>query len=453
MFRNKQQTYNVDSRDAVRRYVLGMNYWEQFTNAIKNLLSLACVANHWRASVIQPFTVHSRLYGLPGLLLDDYMNSSDTARGLDLILDPASMESVLRERGLRSMSLLEDMLRYGDRKLVFLHFVSVKPAREYRIQSQETNSFLTKYFQKSSIVDCTDQPELIGLARLVASNLNSLLVNLTQYTPSDLFHLHKYLCVNMSRGSMLDELESSMGIGPSANASIVVINWRGLSNGSVVHSSSKGPHASNRFVVLGDECVKMKHPKPLHFEFSETVLSATETFMQEVGVVNKPFMVVHFRSEKMVIRQSRFPRLLPNCFNEALQARDELLDQEGATDMKVLYFADVGPFGSETCKKCKANTIMGRLVEKYNVEISQFSPAHYDLPLDRGFVAAVEMSLMSHASHMILVGGGSFQTQLKMKFEQRQLATHYKARPHAIVMCSTDQQAREVTQRFSPPAS
>ena len=85
-----------------RRYVLGMNYWEQFTNAVTNFFALACIADQWDASIIQPYTAHSRLYGLDNLLLDDYINSSDRALDLGLILDPASMDSVLRERGLHS---------------------------------------------------------------------------------------------------------------------------------------------------------------------------------------------------------------------------------------------------------------------------------------------------------------------------------------------------------------
>ena len=76
------------------------------------------------------------------------------------------------------------------------------------------------------------------------------------------------------------------------------------------------------------------------------------------------------------------------------------------------------------------------------------SPSLTHLPLDRGLVAAVEMSVMSHASHMILIGGGAYQTQLQVRFERRQ--QQFQSKNKAIIMCTTDQQAIEITQRFSP---
>ena len=47
-----------------RRFILGLNYWEQFTMATGNLLSLVCLGEQWNATTVQPFTFNSRLYGL-----------------------------------------------------------------------------------------------------------------------------------------------------------------------------------------------------------------------------------------------------------------------------------------------------------------------------------------------------------------------------------------------------
>lgn len=46
------------------RFILGLNYWEQLTMATFNLFQLVCLADSWNASVVQPFTLNSRLYGL-----------------------------------------------------------------------------------------------------------------------------------------------------------------------------------------------------------------------------------------------------------------------------------------------------------------------------------------------------------------------------------------------------
>lgn len=61
-----QQPEGVPQQPAGRsRFIMGLNYWEQFTMATANLLSLVCLGNSWNATIVQPFTFNSRLYGLP----------------------------------------------------------------------------------------------------------------------------------------------------------------------------------------------------------------------------------------------------------------------------------------------------------------------------------------------------------------------------------------------------
>lgn len=47
-----------------QRFVFSLNYWEQFTMATVNLLSLVCLGSRWNATTVQPYTFNSRLYGL-----------------------------------------------------------------------------------------------------------------------------------------------------------------------------------------------------------------------------------------------------------------------------------------------------------------------------------------------------------------------------------------------------
>lgn len=59
-----QVSYFQEHGGGRSRYILSLNYWEQFTMATGNLLSLVCLGNSWNASTVQPFTYNSRLYGL-----------------------------------------------------------------------------------------------------------------------------------------------------------------------------------------------------------------------------------------------------------------------------------------------------------------------------------------------------------------------------------------------------
>ena len=51
----------------LNRYILSLNYWEQFTMATVNLFGLVCLGKLWNATTVQPFTFNSRLYGLRNL--------------------------------------------------------------------------------------------------------------------------------------------------------------------------------------------------------------------------------------------------------------------------------------------------------------------------------------------------------------------------------------------------
>lgn len=55
---------NSSSRPVMNRFIIGINYWEQLTMAMINMHRLVCLGERWNASVVQPFTLDSRLYGL-----------------------------------------------------------------------------------------------------------------------------------------------------------------------------------------------------------------------------------------------------------------------------------------------------------------------------------------------------------------------------------------------------
>lgn len=59
-----QESLLQHSRGAHKRFIVSLNYWEQFTMATGNLLSLVCLGSKWNATIVQPYTFNSRLYGL-----------------------------------------------------------------------------------------------------------------------------------------------------------------------------------------------------------------------------------------------------------------------------------------------------------------------------------------------------------------------------------------------------
>ena len=61
---------------GISRFVLGLNYWEQLTMATINMYQLVCLADMWNASVVRPFTLNSRLYGMQHLKAGEFLNKN-----------------------------------------------------------------------------------------------------------------------------------------------------------------------------------------------------------------------------------------------------------------------------------------------------------------------------------------------------------------------------------------
>ena len=89
------------------------------------------------------------------------------------------------------------------------------------------------------------------------------------------------------------------------------------------------------------------------------------------------------------------------------------------TKLMTLYFTDYGSFGSSTCHNtCRGAKILDSLFSVHKLQVTHFSPSSFNAIQDSGFVALVEQQAVASAHTLILVGGGSFQTQLHRRFRK-----------------------------------
>lgn len=434
------------------RYVLGMNYWEQFNMAVRNYYNLACLAGHWGANAVLPFTHNSRLYGLEDVKLDDYINTTTSAHELDMIFNIRTLDKALHWKGLPAVRRLKDMLLHGSRKIVFLHFIAVKPTREYKIRSKETISFLKRAFKSSGIVDCSMQPELLDLSHLITSKLNEQAAKIHAQRRK-LFIRERYYCINMNHSSSPVDLASRLGFSKERNLSVVVINWRGTTKEPRIHLSAKGTHLNNR-ILMTDIC-SLSNSLHVPINFSRSVLDTAHRFLQHMHLRRNKYVAVHIRSEKLFLRQGRFPGLVSRCVREALHTVGGLQRRVGSKPpLPVIYFYDLGEYGSETCKTCRVIGQVKDILRRNGIAITHFDPKAYNVTDDSGFVAAVEMESMARAKHLILVGGGAFQSQAAQRFgAYHSNWTEEKETP--VWVCENDAQAAGlmVTSLALPPAT
>lgn len=95
------------------RYTLAVGYREQMTRATQNLFSLVHVALDWGARTVVPFTLDSKLFGLP----------ESNRRKLDVMFNISEMNTNLlcKTYKLPPLSDFEEFMKTADRSIVFVH--------------------------------------------------------------------------------------------------------------------------------------------------------------------------------------------------------------------------------------------------------------------------------------------------------------------------------------------
>ena len=376
--------------------------------ATLNFFKLACLASKWNARTVKPFTSNSRLYGLRNFKADDNINNTGPMQELDLLYNIDSLNQVLHHRGIPELVTFDDFLLHSVRNLTVLHFIPEKEVREIPVMRGTTQREISHHFKLDHIIDCSKI--LVGYA----NQLLNVLTAETDRVSVRPFHITKYFCINMSHLTSSMEIMKKVGINHHGNVSVVVVNWRGMTNHTMI-ASAKGLHSTNR-ILMPDNCHSELQTGNIMVAHSNTVMLAVEQHLRRLSL--NRFVAIHFRTEKMGTRSPRFPGSFERCFLKALQIKDEIL--KSGTSMTVVYLVDYGPYSSDTCKKCRGSAEMKRILRKWQIKtLAHFDPVLAGSSEDSGFAAAVEMELLAHGDYLVLCGGGAFQGQAALRFLKR----------------------------------
>ena len=388
------------------RFVLGLNFWEQFNMATANMLQLICLAAQWNARTVQPYTQNSRLYGLKHFRPDDKnIDNPSAPLDLNLIYDIASLNGVLGRYSLPELARFSDFLYHANRDLIVIHFVAEKEAHEIPIMTGRVGEVLRQSFKKEGIVDCKTL-----LSEFTRRIYQALTVE-TSAAQVDPFRISKYFCVNMSHLSTPEQLASKIGFDPAESFSIVVINWRGTSDKPFISSSATGRHLNNR-ILMANTCHTEIQPTDENIiAHSSTVISAARKYLEYLDLGE--YIAIHVRSEKLGLREPRMPGGTKQCFLEGLRIKDAI--QATTANLSTLLIADYGPYSSDTCKACRARRTMEKILEQHEMTPVSYDPTLMGDPTDSGFAAAVEMNLLARSRYLILIGGGAFQNQAALR--------------------------------------
>ena len=343
---------------------------------------------------------------------DDNINQSKPSHPLDLIYDMNSFNKVLLQKKLSSLAEFDDFLQYSSRNVVLIHYISLREVHELTVMKGDIGERIAEGFREDSIVDCREH--LSGYRIMLEEAINSE-VSEQLHISMGKFHIIKYWCVNMSVFSTPEASAEKMEFASDEDATIIVVNWRGLGNKQVIKGSVKGTHKNNRVAMLKIcEPHTFTDPSKL-IAYSPLIEQTAQKFAATLNLKEREKLaVVHLRSEKLGLREPRMPGVTTVCFRKLMRMAHDLAMRHPST--RFVYITDYGPYSSDTCRRCRGSKDVKKFLQRRNITPLHFEPSHFNITNDTGLAAAVESQFISSANFLFLCGGGGYQNQIATRF-------------------------------------
>lgn len=393
--------FNISSSN----YVMALSYWEQLTMATNSLCGLINFARRWRARVVTPFTINAEFYGLPSTINFPTITGTPpiltkgATKPISILYDMKSLNQDLfcNRYHLPPLVQFHDFLYNANRQILLLHinFFNVPPKSLFHGRSY-------------TICETNSQIKSAGLKLMKSLNTNTRKLNLppfTIYSACCLDHLH----------IIEDPMEIAKGCGFShlQDLTLVFTVWRGYSD-----------IPTKRFRLITSKSSLFNKPSPTidAYPLSNGVITNASAFIKDRLTCHGggAFAVVHLRTAKIAMMGSGRKRF-KSCLNKVEILLNKLskscqMNGDMCSYACTRYFVDYGKFGSHSYEVKLGEKASRVLLNNKDIQPIHFDPGEYGGQRDQGYVALVEQLSMAHSSVLILMGGGSFQDQIKQRF-------------------------------------
>ena len=375
--------------------------------ATNNMFSLLWFCQRWNVSTIMPFVYSSRFHGL----WKRYDNT--TTLPLDLLYNRSQLNNLLENYHLPPLVPIQLFLSKANRSLIVLQFFYNGETMPIFSALGGSNSDVILRFNEDYVFECSDTVYMKKILAVFVKNLN-------ERVPEP-FTVKACYCVNASHAIYPDKLAEIIAIQGESDVSVVFNNWRGVSGSDAMQASAQGKLKNFRMFVPGSEKANIPHSYTDVFPYSLYVRKTASNFIHSLNG-EAEFAVVHLRSEKLGQRDKRMNEYFEHCWAEVLRIlQSDILSKH--PNITVLYFTDCGLLGSNTCLyNRRGHEKTNAALAKNGLKASHFDPAKFNAASDSGFVALVEQSAMAMSQFLLLVGGGSFQTQIRQQFKSQPTA-------------------------------
>ena len=364
---------------TARGYVLAGDFWEQQTSGSRNLQNLQCWAGKLGISVVEPFMHNS--------VLKTSIHSQNGMRFGDLF----SLESWNRYSMKQQHAILvpwEDFLQGAPKNVIVANL-----KYEY-LPAVKKNRQLVKQ----------DPSKFPPLSEMYKTGCSKGWPDTRMYKQLKMakFKVVRNVCFNFEYGNKLttDEFNHDLYGSYSPNDVIVIFRqWRGTGPPARVLVTDSGCH--NTFI--------QEHVGP-----SPRLVRVAEIYTQKYLKGGK-YIAIMARLEKTKIAIPR-KGIIPFCFQQIIKYWNETKIETGIET--TFLSIDIGKYGSNSFRNTGDET---NLLEEFKKFTRQLYGESFSIPnwensfedvshmTDAGYIALLQKVLVTGASCVIFVGGGTFQ--------------------------------------------
>ena len=388
---------------------MALSYWEQLTMATNSLCGLTNFARSWHSKAVIPFTVNAEFYGLPSTVNFPSITGTPPiyykgpTKSMRMLYDIERFNSDLlcNKYSLPPLASFKEFIFKANRQIILLHinFHDVPPK---------------SLFKGKNYADCTDfkQIKTTGSKLIKALNKESDKYGLAP------FELHSACCLNhMHIIKTPQEIADACGFANHDHLTIVFTVWRGYSN---------IPNKKFRLITEVSTLFDKPSPGKDSYPLSMGVINNSSAFTKSLLHVCKSdskLIVIHLRTAKLAMMGGGV-ETFRTCFNKTENLLKELkisiCSQAGTCGNQAChkYFVDYGEFGSHSYEVKLGQRASMTLLQNKHITTVSYDPRKFGGMKDQGYVALVEQLSMAQSDILILVGGGSFQEQIRRRFIQ-----------------------------------
>lgn len=377
------------------RYIIQWFNWEQLTMATNNLVTLAWFTAPWRANVVEPFTKNSKYFGVPFPQAKKHSFFS--------IFRKDEFNQLLCKHGIPPLLSYSNFLSNSNKQVILIHLLydgfDLPRFNKLKLSRKKLTALLRK--KGGRIADCSQIKYINKIGSMLLKNINQFNLLGSSRPP---FKIHHYCCINASHPTYSWEVAKECHIPENEDVTVVFTDWKGVS-----------PQKGFRVFAPESKGVDLPNPSRDVYPYSQSIIRNASAFLYSI-TGGSEFIGVHLRTEKLGEVNAKVNGYFDFCLNSTHSTISRILAGQNST-LKVLYIADIGPFGSSSCKRnCLSRKLIGATFDKYGIEITHYYPENFGGITDSGFVATVEQEALSKAKMLLLVGSGSFQSQLIARY-------------------------------------